>query len=48
MPLLWILVLVLVIFAVAGGLAVNNFLWLILVVALILALASLLSGRRAV
>jgi Flp pilus assembly protein TadB len=48
MPLLWILVVVLIIFAVAGGVAVNNFLWLILVVALILALVSLVSGRRTV
>jgi hypothetical protein len=30
MPLLWIVVLVLVILAVAGGLAVNSFVWLIL------------------
>jgi hypothetical protein len=48
MPILWILVVVLVIFAVAGGVAVNNFLWLVLVVALILALAAMLSGRRTV
>jgi hypothetical protein len=48
MPLLWILVAVLIVFAVAGGVAVNNLLWLVLVVALILALAAMLSGRRTV
>lgn len=47
MPLLWILVLVLVILAVAGGAAVNSFLWLVLVVALIVAIFALISGRRA-
>ena len=48
MPLLWILVIVLVILAVAGGAALNSFLWLILVVALIVAIFAFLSGRRAV
>jgi hypothetical protein len=48
MPLLWILVVVLIVFAVAGGVAVHNLLWLILVVALIMALVALLSGRRTV
>ena len=48
MPILWILVVALIIFAVAGGVAVHNFLWLVLVVALIVALFALLSGRRAV
>lgn len=48
MPILWIVVVALIIFAVAGGVAVNNFLWLVLVVALIVALVAMLSGRRAV
>jgi hypothetical protein len=46
--LLWILVLALIIFAVAGGLALSHFLWLVLVVALIVAVIAMLSGRRAV
>jgi hypothetical protein len=48
MPLLWILVIALVILAVAGGAAVNSFLWLVLVIALIVAIFALVSGRRAV
>ena len=48
MPLLWILVIALVILAVAGGAAVNSLLWLVLVVALIVAIFAFLSGRRAV
>jgi hypothetical protein len=48
MPLLWILVIALIILAVAGGVAVSNFLWLVLVVALIVAVIAMLSGRRAV
>jgi hypothetical protein len=39
MPLLWLLVVLLIIFAIVGGVAVNGWLWVILVVALILALA---------
>jgi hypothetical protein len=46
MPLLWIIVLILVILAVAGGLAVDSLLWLILVIALIVALFQILGGRR--
>jgi len=46
MPLLWVLVLVLVILAIAGGVAVSNLLWLVLVAALIVAVFALLSGRR--
>jgi hypothetical protein len=46
--LLWLLVLALIIFAVAGGVAVNNFLWLVLIVALVFAVIALLSGRRTV
>jgi hypothetical protein len=38
MALLWILVLLLILFAVVGGLAINSWVWLILVIALILAL----------
>lgn len=48
MPVLWILVIALIVFAVAGGVAVHNFLWLVLVVALIVALVAMFSGRRAV
>lgn len=48
MPLLWILVLLLLIFAIAGGVAISKFLWLVLVVALIVALIAFASGRRAV
>ena len=39
MPLLWLLVVLLIIFAIVGGAAFNSWLWLILVIALILALA---------
>jgi hypothetical protein len=46
MPLLWIIVLILVILAVAGGLAVDSLLWLLLVVALIVALFQFMGGRR--
>jgi hypothetical protein len=45
--LLWILVIALIIFAVAGGVAVSHFLWLILIVALIVAIVAALSGRTA-
>jgi hypothetical protein len=48
MPLLWILVLALIILAVAGGAAVSSFLWLVLIVALIVAIFAFFSGRRAV
>jgi len=40
--------LILVIAAVVGGVTVSGLLWLILIVALIVALFALLSGRRAV
>jgi hypothetical protein len=46
--LLWLLVIALIIFAVAGGVALSNFLWLLLIVALIVAVFALISGRRAV
>jgi hypothetical protein len=38
MPLLWLLVVLLIIFAMVGGVAVSNWLFVILVVALVLAL----------
>jgi hypothetical protein len=38
MALLWLLILLLIIFALIGGVAVNNWLFLILVIALVLAL----------
>jgi hypothetical protein len=44
--LLWLLVLALIIFAVAGGVALSKFLWLLLIVALVFAVVALLSGRR--
>jgi hypothetical protein len=46
MPLLWILVLALVILAIAGGVALSHFLWLVLIIALIVAVVAMLSGRR--
>ena len=39
MALLWVLVVLLIIFAIVGGVAVNSWLWIILIIALILALA---------
>ena len=39
MAVLWLLVLLLIIFAIVGGVAVNGWLFVILVVALVLALA---------
>jgi hypothetical protein len=42
MPLLWLLVVLLVIFAIVGGAAFSSWLWLILVIALVLALAGAL------
>jgi hypothetical protein len=41
-PLLWLLVVLLVIFAIVGGVAINNFLWLVLIVALVVALLAYL------
>jgi hypothetical protein len=40
MALLWVLVLLLIIFALVGGVAVNGWLFVILVVALVLALVA--------
>jgi hypothetical protein len=42
MPLLWLLVILLVIFAIVGGVAINNFLWLVLVIALVLAVLAMM------
>jgi len=48
MAVLWILVLALIVLAIAGGVALSKFLWLVLIVALIVAVVALLSGRRTV
>ncbi len=40
---LWILVLVLVIAAIAGGVGISNLLWLLLIAALVVAVLALLS-----
>ena len=45
MALLWVLVLLLLIFAIFGGIAISHWLFVILVVVLILALAGFFSGR---
>ena len=42
MPLLWLLVILLVIFAIVGGVAINNFLWLVLIIALVVAVLAML------
>jgi hypothetical protein len=42
MPLLWVLVVLLIIFAIVGGAAFSSWLWLILIIAVILALAGAL------
>jgi hypothetical protein len=42
MPVLWLLVVLLIIFAIVGGAAFSSWLWLILVIALILAVAGAL------
>jgi hypothetical protein len=39
MPLLWLLVVLVIIFAIVGGVAVNSWLWVLLIVALVLILA---------
>jgi hypothetical protein len=41
-PLLWLLVILLVIFAIVGGVAISNFLWLVLIVALVVAILAML------
>jgi hypothetical protein len=41
-PLLWLLVILLVIFAIFGGVAISNFLWLVLIVALIVAILAMM------
>ena len=42
MPILWLLVILLVIFAIFGGVAINSLLWLVLVAALVVAVLALL------
>ena len=42
MGILWVLVVLLILFAIIGGVAVNSWLWVILVVALILLLIGVL------
>jgi hypothetical protein len=42
MPLLWLLVILLIIFAIVGGVAISNFLWLVLIIALVIAVLALL------
>jgi hypothetical protein len=42
MGVLWVLVVLLILFAIVGGVAVNSWLWVILVVALILLLVGVL------
>jgi hypothetical protein len=42
MPLLWLLVILLVLFAIVGGVAISNFLWLVLIVALVVAVLAML------
>jgi len=42
MGVLWILVVLLILFAIIGGVAVNSWLWVILVVALVLLLIGVL------
>jgi hypothetical protein len=42
MGVLWVLVVLLILFAIIGGVAVNSWLWVILVVALILLLIGVL------
>jgi hypothetical protein len=46
MPLLWILVIILIILAVGGGVAVHSLLWLLLIVGPIVALFNVLGARR--
>ena len=42
MPILWLLVILLVIFAIFGGVAINSLLWLVLIVALVVAVLALM------
>jgi hypothetical protein len=41
-PLLWLLVVVLILVAIFGGVAVNSLLWLVLIAALVVAVLALL------
>jgi hypothetical protein len=47
MPLLWLVVLLLIVFAVFGGIVIAKLLWFLLIVAVIVAVFAALSGRRA-
>lgn len=42
MPLLWLLVVVLILVAIFGGVAVNSLLWLVLIAALVVAVLAIL------
>jgi hypothetical protein len=42
MGILWVLVLLLILFAIVGGITVNSWLWVILIIALILLLVGVL------
>lgn len=42
MPILWLLVIILVLVAIFGGVAVNSLLWLVLIAALVVAVLALL------
>lgn len=42
MPLLWLLVIILVLVAIFGGVAINSLLWLVLIAALVVAVLALL------
>ena len=42
MSILWILVLILVLLAIFGGVAINSLLWLVLIVALVVAVLALM------
>jgi hypothetical protein len=46
-PLLAVLIILLILFAIGGGVWVSNLLWLLLVVALIVLLFGFFTGRRA-
>ncbi len=47
-PLVLVLIVLLILFAVGGGVWVSNLLWLLLVIALIVLIVGMVSGRRAI
>ena len=47
-PLLAVIIILLILFAIGGGVWVSNLLWLVLVIALIVIVLGLVSGRRAI